>query len=66
MIDNVTKSTERGDQISLIMDRSDSLVATSNGYKRRARQVKIAQRNKYIMMVAGAIGVALVSFFKKI
>ena len=61
MIENVAKSTERGEKIQFVMDRSDSLVATSNTYKRRARQVRVAQRNKRIAMIFCGIGLALVS-----
>jgi uncharacterized metal-binding protein len=61
MMENLDKSMMRGEKIELTMQRSESLVSTSSTYKGTARRVKIQQRNKRIMMIAGAIGLSLVS-----
>ena len=59
MMENMNQSMSRGDKIEVISQRSDSLVHTSQSYKTTAHRVKVQQRNRRYMMIAGAIGLTL-------
>ena len=61
MMENLTTSMERQGKIQVSLERSDSLVSTSKTYKRTARRVESAQRNKKLMLYGIAYLIVLVS-----
>ena len=60
-MENLDKSFMRGQKIELTLQRTDSLVETSVNYKGTALQVKRDMRRRHYMMVAGVIGIIMVS-----
>lgn len=66
MMENLDKSIMRGQKIEVTLQRSDSLVETSQNYSGTALSLKRTMRRRHYMMIAAAIGVTIVSYFSYI
>ena len=63
MMENLDKTIERGTKIEVSKMKADSLVATSVSYTRRAKQVRVQQKRRRIIIILVGVGILAVSTF---